>query len=51
MYILASDFDGTLNHGGISQRSRDAIAAFRAAGNLFGIVTGRDYWMYETMLH
>ena len=49
MYILASDFDGTLNQRGISQRNRDAIAAFRAAGNLFGIVTGRDYWMYRAM--
>ena len=49
MYILASDYDGTLNRGGISQRDREAVAAFRAAGNLFGIVTGRDYWMYETV--
>ena len=49
MYILASDYDGTLNQGGISPRVREAIAAFRAAGNKFGIVTGRDYWMYETV--
>ena len=49
MYILASDYDGTLNRGGISPRDRAAVEKFRAAGNLFGIVTGRDYWMYETV--
>ena len=49
MYILASDYDGTLNRGGISASVREAVARFRAAGNLFGIVTGRDYWMYETV--
>ena len=51
MYILASDYDGTLSRGGISASVREAIARFRAAGNLFGIVTGRDYWMYETLAH
>ena len=51
MYILASDYDGTLNRGGISARDRAAVERFRAAGNLFGIVTGRDYWMYETVRH
>ncbi|MBQ3956881.1 MAG: HAD family phosphatase [Clostridia bacterium] len=50
MYILASDYDGTLNRGGISEPVREAIASFRAAGNLFGIVTGRDYWMYDTVI-
>lgn len=49
MLILASDYDGTLNRGGISAEVRARIAEFRAAGNLFGIVTGRDYWMYETV--
>ncbi len=49
MVILASDYDGTLNRGGISASVREAVARFRAAGNLFGIVTGRDYWMYETV--
>ena len=51
MFILASDYDGTLNRGGISPEVRARIAEFRAAGNLFGIVTGRDYWMYETVAH
>ena len=49
MFILASDYDGTLSRGGISAEVRARIAEFRAAGNLFGIVTGRDYWMYETV--
>ena len=50
MYILASDFDGTLNYHGISEKNREAIKKFRAAGNKFGLVTGRDYWMYETLV-
>jgi len=50
MYILASDFDGTLSYGGVSEKNREAIRKFRAAGNRFGIVTGRDYWMYETLV-
>ncbi len=42
MKIIASDFDGTLyRHGEISVRDRDAIARWQAAGNLFGLVTGR----------
>ena len=49
MYILASDYDGTLNRGGVSPAVREAIADFRAAGNLFGIVTGRGYWAYDTV--
>lgn len=50
MYIVASDFDGTLSYNGISQKNRDVIKKFRAAGNKFGLVTGRDYWMYETLV-
>ncbi len=42
MKIIASDFDGTLNYNGISQRDKDAIDKFREAGNKFGLVTGRD---------
>ena len=42
MQLLACDFDGTLfcNHE-VSERDMAAIAAWRAQGNLFGIVTGR----------
>lgn len=42
MQILATDFDGTLYRNGVvSVEDREAIARFRAAGNKFGIVTGR----------
>lgn len=42
MIIIASDFDGTLNHHGISEADKNAIEKFRQAGNKFGLVTGRD---------
>ncbi len=42
MIIIASDFDGTLNHHGISVSDKEAIDKFRAEGNRFGLVTGRD---------
>ena len=42
MIIIASDFDGTLNHHGISDADKNAIDKFRQAGNKFGLVTGRD---------
>lgn len=41
MKIIASDYDGTLNHGGIDDIKRNAIKRWREAGNLFGIVSGR----------
>ena len=41
MKIIASDYDGTLNHGGIDDKKRDAIKNWRKAGNLFGLVSGR----------
>jgi hydroxymethylpyrimidine pyrophosphatase-like HAD family hydrolase len=42
MYILASDYDGTLTqHGTISDKDKAAIATWRKAGNLFGVNTGR----------
>lgn len=44
--LFASDFDGTLHFWGqpgplVAQRDLDAIAAFRAAGGIFGVCTGR----------
>lgn len=39
--LFATDFDGTLTRGGISERSREAIRRFRAAGGVIGVVTGR----------
>lgn len=42
MKILACDYDGTLNVGGtVSKENLDAIQKWRAAGNLFGMVSGR----------
>lgn len=41
MKIIASDYDGTLNHGGIDEAKRNAIKRWQDAGNLFGIVSGR----------
>lgn len=51
MYILATDYDGTLNRGGVSETDREAIRRFRQAGNRFGVVTGRDCYMYDTLTH
>lgn len=42
MKIIASDYDGTLNHGGIDEEKIKAIAAWRNAGNIFAIVSGRS---------
>ena len=42
--MLASDYDGTLRQGNeVNQKTIDTINEFRKRGNLFGIVTGRDY--------
>ncbi len=44
--ILATDYDGTLRRGKtITEEDRAAIVRFRRAGNLFGVVTGRDFPM------
>ena len=42
MKIIGSDYDGTLSHGGIDDAKREAIADWRAAGNVFSIVSGRS---------
>lgn len=41
MKLIGSDYDGTLNHGGIDQEKLDAIRRWRQAGNIFGVVSGR----------
>ena len=41
MKIIASDYDGTLNHGGITDEKRAAIRKWQDAGNVFAIVSGR----------
>lgn len=40
--LLASDFDGTVGVGDQLQRDRAAVNRFRAAGHLFGLVSGRN---------
>ncbi len=41
MKIIASDYDGTLNHGGIDDKKRAAISQWRKAGNIFSLISGR----------
>lgn len=41
MKLIGSDYDGTLNHGGIDEEKLDAIRRWRAAGNVFGVISGR----------
>ncbi len=46
MHIVASDYDGTMYHQGeLIGDLIPAIEMWRAAGNVFGIATGRDYPM------
>ncbi len=43
-YILFSDYDGTLcQNGEIDKNVSEAIKEFRDRGNLFAVVTGRNY--------
>lgn len=41
MKIIGSDYDGTLNHGGIDQKKLEAIDKWRKAGNIFSLISGR----------
>lgn len=41
MRLLATDYDGTLNHGGIGEEKLAAIRRWRAAGHKFGVISGR----------
>ena len=40
--LIASDLDGTIGDGEQLKKDAEAIARFRAAGNLFGFVSGRN---------
>jgi hydroxymethylpyrimidine pyrophosphatase-like HAD family hydrolase len=42
MKIIASDYDGTLNYGGIGPEKRAAILRWQDSGNLFGLISGRS---------
>ena len=51
MKIAASDYDGTLfRKGTISKKTIEGVHAWRAAGNKFGMVSGRDYGMLMPQL-
>ena len=41
MKIIGSDYDGTLNVGGIGEDKRAAIRRWQEAGNFFALVSGR----------
>ena len=41
MKIIGSDYDGTLNYGGIDENKISAIKKWRDAGNIFALVSGR----------
>ncbi len=48
MMILASDYDGTFHtEKGQTARNVEAVKKWRAAGNRFGLVTGRSFEMAE----
>ena len=49
MKILGSDYDGTLNYGGIDDEKIEAIQKWRLKGNLFGVVTGRGVDFYQNL--
>ncbi len=50
MKIIATDYDGTLNHNGIDDKKKNAISIWRKAGNLFGIVSGRSKFSLADVL-
>lgn len=39
--IIATDYDGTLNHKGIDETKKSAIAKWRKEGNIFSVISGR----------
>lgn len=41
MKLIGSDYDGTLNWGGIDDEKRRALVQWQAAGNAFAVVSGR----------
>ena len=51
MKLYATDYDGTVSHGGVTPGLLEALAAWRRAGNRFGIVTGRPFASMLSELH
>lgn len=39
--IIGSDYDGTLNHNGIDDKKKKALALWRSKGNAFALISGR----------
>lgn len=51
MKVAASDYDGTLfRQDKIAAEDAEGVRRWRAAGNKFGVVTGRDYGMLAPQL-
>ena len=49
MKLAACDYDGTLfRRGQVSREDLEAITAWREAGHLFGLATGRDFNLTRT---
>ena len=46
MKIICSDYDGTLNHGGITDEKLSAIRKWQENGKLFAVVSGRQADFY-----
>lgn len=44
MKIIATDFDGTFNYGGIDDQKKNAVKRWCSSNNLFGIVSGRVWY-------
>lgn len=42
MKIICSDYDGTLNYGGITEEKLDAVKKWQEKGNYFCVVSGRQ---------
>lgn len=42
MKLIASDYDGTLNHGGFDEKKLSAIEQWRNRGNIFSLISGRS---------
>ncbi|MBQ6898976.1 MAG: HAD hydrolase family protein [Clostridia bacterium] len=47
MKIICTDYDGTLNHGGITEEKLSAIKKWKEKGNLFCVVSGRQKEFFE----
>ncbi len=47
MKIICTDYDGTLNHGGITEKKLEAIRKWKEKGNLFCVVSGRQKEFFE----